>query len=362
MGDGDGDETMTENPLAPKSPDNKEKEPEDNSDPMEVDEKVDAVDTKIDLEQKEAPSTIELVPSKPTKPADDIPPVVKAVCQRLPDFKILLQTAPSRDLELPFCRLSPPLGPVHHKVVDMIVALMRTPSTMVSEKLRELGLIRICIELFFEYPWNNLLHGSVEHIIQMVVSGDCAILKRALFEDCDFLNRILEARECSAKHQETNHFRLGYMGHITRVSNTIVEFAKRNVQLEGYMESNEDWMKFIGDDLKLENEQLSTQLGGHRPTQLGDDDGDEFPLFALDNIGSNATDDLLGDNFDENEEVDHDSDSDHSSEEDAVNLDECDKKESEYELPQDAFERLTQKMDDIAQKNDESMIGLDMKR
>merc|ERR1712228_1083047 len=209
---------------------------------------------------------------------------------------------------------------------------------------------------------NNLLHGSVEHIIQMVVSGDCSILKAALFEDCDFLNRILKARELSAQHQEKSGFRLGYMGHITRVSNTIVEFAKRNAQLEGYMEANEDWMKFIGDDLKLENEQLNTQLGGHRPTQLGDDDGDEFPLFALDNIGSNATDDLLGDNFDENE-VDHDSDS-LSDDEDAVNMNDSDnKKESEYELPQDAFSRLTQKIDDIAQEtNDQSMIELNMKQ
>merc|ERR1711971_537654 len=149
---------------------------------MEVDENEVKEDAdKMDEEQKEATDTIPK-PSKPTKPTEDIPPVVKAVCNRLPNFKTLLQTAPSRDLELPFCRLSPPLGPVRHKVVDMIVALMRTPSTMVSEKLRELGLIRICIELFFEYPWNNLLHGSVEHIIQMVVSGDCAVLKRALFE------------------------------------------------------------------------------------------------------------------------------------------------------------------------------------
>merc|ERR1712130_264868 len=124
-------------------------------------------------------------------------------------------------------------------------------------------------------------------------------------------------------------------------------------------ELNENWMKFIGDDLKLENEQLNTQLGGHRPTQLGDDDGDEFPLFALDNIGSNVSDDLLGDNFDENE-VDHDSDSD-SDEEDAVNINDSDKKESEYELPQDAFSRLTQKIDDIADEtNNETMIELNM--
>merc|ERR1712110_436534 len=120
---------------------------------------------------------------------------------------------------------------------------------------------------------------------------------------------------------------------------------------------NEDWMKFIGDDLKLENEQLNTQLGGHRPTQLGDDDGDEFPLFALDNIGSNATDDLVGDG----DEVDHDSDSD-SDEQEEEETDEAVKKESDYELPQDAFSRLTQKIDDIAEEEEEEVIELDMKK
>ena len=48
---------------------------------------------------------------------------------------------------------------------------------------------------------------------------------------------------------------MGYMGHITRVSNTIVEFAKRNQQLDDYMKANEQWMEFIGEALKLENEQ-----------------------------------------------------------------------------------------------------------
>eukprot|EP01083_Nonionella_stella_P065309 171006_1 len=254
---------------------------------------------------------------------DSIPAVVRAVCCRLGDFKILLETAPSQSLKLPFVELAPPLGPVRHKVVDMIVALMRTPSDVVSLKLRSLGLIVQCIDLFFLYPWNNLLHGSVEHIIQMVVSGDCSILKKALFEDCDFLNRILSARQLSATHQETQSFRLGYMGHITRVSNTIVEFAKRNQQLLDYMESNKEWMKFIADDLKLENEQLNTQLGGHRPSALnGDDaDNDAFTLFTLNDINTDNSAPI---------EEDHDSDSD---------------SDEQIEMPQEAFNKLTQNID-----------------
>ena len=235
----------------------------------------------------------------------------------------------------------------------MIVALMRTPSSIVSKKLRELGLIKICIDLFFAYPWNNLLHGSVEHIIQMVVSGECEILKKALFEDCDFLNRILEARALSAKHQKEKKFRLGYMGHITRVSNTIVEFAKRNEQLRNYMEENEQWMKFIGDDLKLENEQLNTQLGGHRPTALGDDDGDDFTLFTLNDItNTQDQDDLLGGNdYDDNpDDVDRDSDSD-SDDDDDTAAKNGDAKGDDYEMPQDAFSRLTQTLDEVSQND-----------
>jgi len=243
------------------------------------------------------------------------------------------------------------------------VALMRTPSKAVSAQLRELGLIKICISLFFAYPWNNLLHGSVEHIIQMVVSGECTVLKTALFADCDFLTKILEARKLSAAHREEKKFRLGYMGHITRVSNTIVEFAKHNAQLDEYMQQNAKWLAFINEELKLENEQLNTQLGGHRPNnglsnlgsfslqqvpasataagreeQGGDGDGDgeggdgdaeqnagEFTLFTLnDDMDSNSNDD----------------EEEHSSEEED-NVEEQEK----VVLAQDAFEELTAQMD-----------------
>ena len=211
-----------------------------------------------------------------------LPPVVIAVCDKLPEFKELLKKEPKNAIKLPFVTLEPPLGAVRHKVIDMIVALMRTPSTMVSKKLRELNFIDICINLFFKYPWHNLLHGSVEHIVQMIVSGECPILKATLFEDCNFLDKILTAREESKIHQETKGFRLGFMGHLTRISNTIVEFAKRSKQLNDYMISNNKWINFIENDLRLENEKLNTQLGGHRPQTLADNDTDDFGSFHLD--------------------------------------------------------------------------------
>jgi len=295
---------------------------------------------------------------------ESIPAVVRAVCRRLPDFKTLLETAPAKDLQLPFCTLSPPLGPVRHKVVDMIVALMRTPAPMVSRQLRDLSLIRICIDLFFDYPWNNLLHGSVEHIIQMVVSGDCAILKRALFEDCDFLNRILAARRQSAQHQEEKKFRLGFMGHLTRVSNTIVEFAKRNQQLDDYMNGNAKWMEFIGEALKLENEQLNTQLGGHRPSTMNGDDADDFTIFTLAEIGAPGNNDdspLLDAEAEMSDEAQYtrrgqeldDADSDSDSDEDREDgvqihgVTDTDK-DDKYDMPQDVFSRLTKSLDEEA--------------
>lgn len=247
----------------------------------------------------------------------DIPAVVQTVCRQLQEFKVLLLTAPDKELELPFVTLNPPLGPVRHKVVDMIVALMRTPSDRVSQRLRNLGFISICMNLFFQYPWNNLLHGSVEHIVQMVVSGQCCILKKALFEDCDFLQRILNARVLSATHVKQHGFRLGFMGHLTRVSNTIVEFAKRDKQLEDYMNENAKWMEFIEGDLKLENEKLNTQLGGHRPTQLqGTDEEDEFTSLFHMNDSMQDEDDMLGMHGWNNDEHDDDDNDDNNGDDD----------------------------------------------
>merc|ERR1719204_682784 len=141
---------MTENPLAPKSPDppsdpdtkhdqndtEKEKENEnDNQNENESNKSSESTTNPKDSESKEESTSNEsneVNDVKGIKDAassneiddekfdDSVPAVVKAVCLRLPDFKRLLETAPSRDLELPFCKLSPPLGPVRHKVVDMI--------------------------------------------------------------------------------------------------------------------------------------------------------------------------------------------------------------------------------------------------
>jgi len=340
-----------------------EVEVDDNDTLPAEDADADAEETEAEKEEKESDLKEEKVAE-----VDNVPAVVMAVCARLSDFKALLETPPARTLALPFATLSPPLGPVRHKVVDMIVALMRTPSKAVSEQLRSLGLIEICIDLFFAYPWNNLLHGSVEHIIQMVVSGECTILKTALFADCDFLTKILEARRLSGEHREHKKFRLGYMGHITRVSNTIVEFAKHNVQLDAYMQGNAEWLSFIHEELKLENEQLNTQLGGHRPNNglsnlgsfgvgvgsgnggggggdqsgNGNNGGDaqsanDFTLFTLnDDMDSNSNDE-------EDEEEEHSSDSDEQEDVDV-------EQQAQVVLTsQDAFQELTAEMDTAAE-------------
>lgn len=74
-------------------------------------------------------------------------------------------------LNTQFGGLNPPVGPVRMKMVELLVALLRSNYPMVYERIASLRLITECIELFFTFEWNNLLHGLVEHVIQMVLSG-----------------------------------------------------------------------------------------------------------------------------------------------------------------------------------------------
>merc|ERR1712048_1147693 len=106
-------------------------------------------------------------------------------------------------------------------------------------------------------------------------------------------------------------------------------------------------MQFIGEALKLENEQLNTQLGGHRPSAMNGDDNDDFTLFTLAEIGgvgSGTDGDEANNILDVDAEPDIDSDSDSDDNMNDVNdvNPTSNGDGSDYEMPQDVFAKLTE--------------------
>lgn len=63
--------------------------------------------------------------------------------------------------ETPFGQLAPPLGSARLKAVEVIYALLNQSDAAAEEGIMESGAIMKCLDLFTEYPFNNLLHHRV---------------------------------------------------------------------------------------------------------------------------------------------------------------------------------------------------------
>jgi serine/threonine-protein phosphatase 6 regulatory subunit 3 len=63
--------------------------------------------------------------------------------------------------ETPFGKLAPPLGLARLKAVEVIYALLNQSDPVAEEGIMESGAIIKCLDLFLEFPFNNLLHHRV---------------------------------------------------------------------------------------------------------------------------------------------------------------------------------------------------------
>uniref|UniRef100_A0A8C7Q148 Protein phosphatase 6, regulatory subunit 2b n=1 Tax=Oncorhynchus mykiss TaxID=8022 RepID=A0A8C7Q148_ONCMY len=155
--------------------------------------------------------------------------------------------------------LEVPLGNCRLHVARLMASLLQTTNTSyyiccnntiynntVTLELCRLNTINILLDLFFKYTWNNFLHFQVELCVAAILSHSASPgptlplpsvppdifthnplvthvrVCLSLFQDCRLVPRILEAWEENDKMQEEGGMRRGYMGHLTRIANTVV--------------------------------------------------------------------------------------------------------------------------------------------
>ncbi|KAJ3760037.1 SIT4 phosphatase-associated protein-domain-containing protein [Lentinula raphanica] len=116
---------------------------------------------------------------------------------------------------------------------------------VIGEKLKQrfldLNALGILLDLFFEFPWNNFLHNTVYDILHQILTGQVdnsshgrgirgynRELILSLFRDTKLMHRIIEGQrrndEESAKPRTP---RLGYMGHLTLISEDVLTALDR---------------------------------------------------------------------------------------------------------------------------------------
>ncbi|XP_037396114.1 serine/threonine-protein phosphatase 6 regulatory subunit 2 isoform X2 [Pygocentrus nattereri] len=202
--------------------------------------------------------------------------------------------------------LEEPFGNARLHACRLVAALLNTTAPRIHYELCQLDMVNLILDLFFKFTWNNFLHVQVEHCVsailhQVVQEGtaqdspepeqpenkDIAHaciediqnldksdmlshqdLVKHLFQKCRLVQRILDAWEENDKTQAEGGMRRGYMGHLTRIANAVVQCAEKEPAQAHIMqlinELPEDyrtrWQNFVDETLAETNKKNAVDL------------------------------------------------------------------------------------------------------
>ncbi|KAJ1966589.1 sporulation-induced protein [Dispira parvispora] len=141
-------------------------------------------------------------------------------------------------------------------------------------KIIEHRFMLTCLDLFFQFPWNNFLHtvvyDLVHQILNLPLNFTCnQALVYSLFKDAGLTRRITTAyRLNQAECEKPKGVRFGYMGHLTGISEEVVRLFERCTsplldQLQEFID-DEEWQEYVV-ALREVKERDHCPLGGERP-------------------------------------------------------------------------------------------------
>ncbi|XP_044967859.1 serine/threonine-protein phosphatase 6 regulatory subunit 3-like [Hordeum vulgare subsp. vulgare] len=210
------------------------------------------------------------------------PETVNGMLDSLGDLLKLLDVSSAENiLPTTYGSLHPPLGKHRLKIVEFISVLLSIGSEVAEMRLINLGAIKHVIDLFFEYPFNNFLHHHVENIIVSCLESKEDHLIGHVLEECKLVTRILEAEKNSALSIELTKRtlssegrtppRVGFVGHITRIANKLIQLANINSAIHSHLQQNSGWAEWHASTLTKRNTVENVyQWACGRPTSMQD--------------------------------------------------------------------------------------------
>lgn len=198
--------------------------------------------------------------------------------------------------------LSPPFGASRLKIVELILALVRAEVSDVNAGLIANNCFSFVLDMCFQFPWNNMLHGLVESIVHTILDDvpppdepDEAHPPKPGFEKLKAdmfkpdkggilakLRAGYLASEKAAMADTKKGCRLGFMGHLIRICVGISDVCLPEM-MEAWGVSKEevaDWVQLCDGKLSMDIAKQQIVLGGVRPgaylPQEEDLDGLEF--------------------------------------------------------------------------------------
>ncbi|XP_023399347.2 serine/threonine-protein phosphatase 6 regulatory subunit 1 isoform X2 [Loxodonta africana] len=218
-----------------------------------------------------------------------------ALRPRLTHFHQLLLEPPKLEpLQTTWGSLDPPLGNTRLHVVKLLASALSANDMALTQELLALGVPNTMLDLFFRYVFNNFLHAQVEMCVSAMLSAgpppdsspETPVPNPAvkhLLQQCRLVERILTFWEENDRVQSGGGPRKGYMGHLTRVANALVQNTEKgpNAEQLGQLlkelpeEQREQWEAFVAGPLMETNKKNTVDLVSTHPLHSSSDDEDD---------------------------------------------------------------------------------------
>ncbi|KAI5624326.1 serine/threonine-protein phosphatase 6 regulatory subunit 2, partial [Silurus asotus] len=197
--------------------------------------------------------------------------------------------------------LEEPFGNTRLQACRLMAALLHTRAPRMHRELCRLDMINLLLDLFFKFTWNNFLHVQMEHCVSAILDqtppcdpvddepdlehthshpdtthtpyGDAEMFSHQdllshLFQTCRLVQRILDAWEENDRAQAEGGMRKGYMGHLTRIANAVVQSVEKGAAqgfitqlINGLPEDYKGrWQKFVDETLAETNKKNAVDL------------------------------------------------------------------------------------------------------
>ncbi|RHZ31085.1 hypothetical protein DYB26_004116 [Aphanomyces astaci] len=120
----------------------------------------------------------------------------------------------------------PKLGLRRLKLVGLLVVLVQAKYRAIDAVILSENIIALCLDLFFTFESVNMLHAEIELLVVGILESGGPDLQVGLLKQSNLLGRILQAYETNtAALQESPANAKGYMGHLLRISNVILNIT-----------------------------------------------------------------------------------------------------------------------------------------
>ncbi|KIO34753.1 hypothetical protein M407DRAFT_64204 [Tulasnella calospora MUT 4182] len=144
-----------------------------------------------------------------------------------------------------------------------------------KQRFLDLGIVSTLLDLFFDFPLNNFLHNVVYDLLHQVLTGRVEKglnreLVISLFRDSRILQRIIEGqRKNDEACSKPKGSRVGYMGHLTLISEDIVSaFDHYPTDVIGILSTyapRPEWDEYVSGKYKETKDKDMSQLAGGKP-------------------------------------------------------------------------------------------------